>query len=248
MANIKIQTTLGDITVRLYDETPLHRDNFLKLVKEGFYDGLLFHRVIKNFMIQGGDPQSKDAPKDRQLGAGDVGYTLPAEFVYPQLFHKKGALAAARQGDEVNPERRSSGCQFYIVTGEVCSAGKLTQMEKQMGQQQLQNIFNQLVVENRDRIIGMRKNRDQKGLMELQERLEKETYAKHKEMGEPKFTDAQREAYTTIGGTPFLDNQYTVFGEVEQGIEVAEAIEKVATGTADRPVEDVKILSATVVE
>lgn len=105
-----------------------------------------------------------------------------------------------------------------------------------------------LVVENRDSIIGMRKNRDQKGLMELQERLEKETYAKHKEMGEPKFTDAQREAYTTIGGTPFLDNQYTVFGEVEQGIEVAEAIEKVATGKADRPVEDVKILSATVVE
>ena len=114
MAGVKIETSYGDIVLKLYDETPLHRDNFLKLVGEGFYDGTLFHRVIKEFMIQGGDPDSKGAPKNKSLGAGDVGYTIPAEF-NPALYHKRGALAAARQGDNVNPERRSSGCQFYIV-------------------------------------------------------------------------------------------------------------------------------------
>ncbi len=248
MAKVLIKTTLGDITVRLYDETPQHRDNFLKLAREGFYNGTIFHRVIKNFMIQGGDPGSKDAPMDKQLGAGDVGYTIPAEFVYPKFFHKKGALAAARTGDEVNPERRSSGCQFYIVTGEVYSAGKLTQLEKQMAQQQLQNIFNNLVVENRSKILDMRKNRDNAGLMKLQEELEKQTYAKAKEMGDPKFTDEQREAYTSIGGTPFLDNNYTVFGEVESGIEVTDKIQQVKTVAGDRPAEDVKMLSVEVIE
>ena len=248
MAKVLIKTTLGDITVRLYDETPQHRDNFLKLAREGFYNGTIFHRVIKNFMIQGGDPESKNAPMGKSLGSGDVGYTIPAEFVYPQYFHKKGALAAARTGDEVNPERRSSGCQFYIVTGEVYSAGKLTQLERQMGQQQLQTIFNQLVVENRDKILELRKNRDNAGLQALQEELEKQTYAKGKELGDPKFTDAQREAYTTVGGTPFLDNNYTVFGEVESGIEVADKIQQVETVPGDRPKEDIKMISVEVIE
>ncbi|MBE6332104.1 MAG: peptidylprolyl isomerase [Bacteroidales bacterium] len=248
MAKVLIKTSLGDITVRLYDETPQHRDNFLKLAREGFYNGTIFHRVIKNFMIQGGDPESKNAPMSKPLGSGDAGYTIPAEFVYPQYFHKKGALAAARTGDEVNPERRSSGCQFYIVTGEVYSAGKLTQLEKQMAQQQLQNIFNQLVVENRDKILEMRKNRDNAGLQQLQEELEKQTYAKAKELGDPKFTDAQREAYTTVGGTPFLDNNYTVFGEVVEGLEVADKIQQVETAASDRPKEDVKMISVEIVE
>ena len=115
MADIKISTTLGDIFVRLYDETPKHRDNFIKLAKEGYFDGTLFHRVIKDFMIQGGDPDSKGAPAGKNLGTGGPDYTIPAEFVYPQLFHKRGALSAARLGDEVNPERESSGSQFYIV-------------------------------------------------------------------------------------------------------------------------------------
>lgn len=248
MSKVKIQTTLGDITVRLYDETPQHRDNFLKLANEGFYNGTIFHRVIKNFMVQGGDPGSKDAPMGKQLGAGDVGYTVPAEFVYPQYFHKKGALAAARTGDEVNPERRSSGCQFYIVTGEVYSAGKLTQLERQMAQQQLQNVFNQVVVENRSRILDLRKNRDQAGLMKLQDELEKVARARNAEMGEPKFTDEQREAYTTVGGTPFLDNNYTVFGEVVEGLEVVDKIQLVETAAGDRPKEDVKMISVTVVD
>ena len=248
MAKVKIQTTLGDITVSLYDETPQHRDNFLKLAKEGFYDGTLFHRVIKNFMIQGGDPNSKGASLSQPLGAGDVGYTIPAEFVFPKYYHKKGALAAARQGDEVNPERRSSGCQFYIVTGEVYSAGKLTQMEKSLAQQQLQSIFSELVVENRSKILEMRKNRDNAGIQALQEDLQKQTYAKAKELGAPKYTDEQREVYTTIGGVPFLDNNYTVFGEVIEGLEVAEKIQMVETIPGDRPKEDVKMISVKVIE
>lgn len=245
MSLVKISTTLGDITVRLYDETPLHRDNFLKLAGEGYYDGTLFHRVIKNFMVQGGDPNSKGAAPGAHLGAGGPSYTIPAEFNM-NLIHKKGALAAARQGDEVNPEKRSSGSQFYIVTGEVYSAGKLTQLERQMAQQQLQSIFDNLVVEHRNEILDLRKKRDNAGLMKLQEDLQKQTMAKAKEMGDPKYTDAQREVYTTIGGTPFLDQNYTVFGEVIEGIEVVDKIQEAKTQPGDRPVEDITILSTTI--
>ena len=248
MSKVQIKTSLGDITVRLYDETPLHRDNFIKLAKEGYYNGTLFHRVIKNFMIQGGDPDSKGAAAGIQLGTGGPGYTVPAEFVYPQYFHKKGALAAARQSDQVNPEKKSSGSQFYIVTGEVYSAGKLTQLEKQLEQRMLQSIFDSLVVENRDKILQLRRNHDQAGIAAIQEQLQKDTYAKAKEMGKPKFTDAQREAYTTIGGTPFLDNDYTVFGEVEEGMDVIDAIQNVATGVGDRPNNDVVMIEVKVIE
>lgn len=240
MAKVLIKTSLGDVVVRLYDETPQHRDNFLKLASEGYYNGTLFHRVIKNFMVQGGDPNSKGASANAQLGAGGPDYTIPAEF-NTSLIHKKGALAAARQGDEVNPEKRSSGSQFYIVTGEVYSAGKLTQMEKQMEQQQLQGIFNQLVVENRSKILDLRKNRDNAGLMALQEDLQKQTMAKAKELGAPKYTAEQREIYTTIGGTPFLDQNYTVFGEVVEGLDVVDQIQNVNTKPGDRPVEDVSM-------
>ena len=248
MSKVQIKTSLGDITVRLYDETPLHRDNFIKLAKEGYYNGTLFHRVIKNFMIQGGDPDSKGAAAGVQLGTGGPGYTVPAEFVYPQYFHKKGALAAARQSDQVNPEKKSSGSQFYIVTGEVYSAGKLTQLEKQLEQRMLQSIFDSLVVENRDKILQLRRNRDQAGIAAIQEQLQKDTFAKAKEMGKPKFTDAQREAYTTVGGTPFLDNDYTVFGEVEEGMYVIDAIQNVATGAGDRPNNDVVMIEVNVIE
>ena len=248
MSKVQIKTSLGDITVRLYDETPLHRDNFIKLAKEGYYNGTLFHRVIKNFMIQGGDPDSKGAAAGVQLGTGGPGYTVPAEFVYPQYFHKKGALAAARQSDQVNPEKKSSGSQFYIVTGEVYSAGKLTQLEKQLEQRMLQSIFDSLVVENRDKILQLRRNRDQAGIAAIQEQLQKDTFAKAKEMGKPKFTDAQREAYTTVGGTPFLDNDYTVFGEVEEGMDVIDAIQNVATGAGDRPNNDVVMIEVNVIE
>lgn len=238
---IKITTTEGDIIIKLYDQTPQHRDNFIKLVKEGYYNGTLFHRVIKEFMIQGGDPESKGAPAEKQLGSGGPGYTIPAEFIYPQLFHKRGALSAARTGDEINPHRASSGSQFYIVWGKVYKEGELKQMEQQLEMQQQQNIFNTLVRENAAKIKQMRINRDQAGLMALQEQLINETEKRSAQMGKPTFTKEQREAYTTLGGTPFLDNQYTVFGEVESGLEVVEKIQNCATNPSDRPKKDISM-------
>ena len=138
---LKIETSAGDIVVKLYNETPQHRDNFIKLAENGTYEGTLFHRVIKDFMIQAGDPESKNAPKGKMLGSGDVGYTIPAEFVYPKYFHKKGALSAARQGDNVNPKKESSGCQFYIVTGKVYNDSTLLGMERQMNQMREDNVI-----------------------------------------------------------------------------------------------------------
>ena len=238
---VKISTPKGDIRVRLYDETPQHRDNFVKLVNEGFYNGTLFHRVIKGFMIQGGDPDSIGAPAGKMLGTGGPGYNVPAEIVYPQLFHKRGALAAARQSDEVNPERESSGSQFYLVYGKVYTPQELKQMEKQMSMQQEQAIFNKLVQQNRAQILELRKARNQAGLQELQGQLIAETKKQMKELPAPKFTPEQQEAYTTVGGTPFLDNQYTVFGEVESGMEVVAEIQQCATLSADRPKEDISM-------
>lgn len=238
---VKISTPKGDIRVRLYDETPQHRDNFVKLVNEGFYNGTLFHRVIKGFMIQGGDPDSIGAPAGKMLGTGGPGYNVPAEIVYPQLFHKRGALCAARQSDEVNPERESSGSQFYLVYGKVYTPQELKQMEKQMSMQQEQGIFNKLVQQNRSQILELRKARNQAGLQELQDQLIAETKKQMKELPAPKFTPEQQEAYTTIGGTPFLDNQYTVFGEVESGMEVVAEIQQCATLSADRPKEDISM-------
>lgn len=241
MTKIKINTTEGEIIVRLYDETPKHRDNFIKLAKEGYYDGTLFHRVIKDFMIQGGDPNSKDAPAGKMLGTGGPGYTVPAEFVYPQLFHKRGALSAARQGDEVNPNRESSGSQFYIVWGKVYKPQELKQMERQLAMQQEQTVFNKLVADNRAKIMDLRRNRDQAGLQELQDELIAQTKATCAEMPKPEFTPEQVETYTTVGGTPFLDNQYTVFGEVESGLEVVEKIQNTATASGDRPKVDISM-------
>jgi len=236
-----IQTDLGDIKIKLYNETPQHRDNFIKLAKEGFYDGTLFHRVIKDFMIQGGDPDSKNAAKGKMLGSGDAGYTIPAEFVYPQLFHKKGALSAARQSDEVNPKKASSGCQFYIVTGKAYSQGQILNMEQQINHGKVEEVFNTLVSKNAAKIKKLRLDRDKDGLYELQEELIAEAKTKADSMPDFKFTPEQVKAYTTVGGTPHLDNQYTVFGEVVEGLDIVDSIQKVKTNRADRPEEDLKM-------
>ena len=199
--DVLLQTSMGDIHVRLSDSTPLHRDNFLKLVKQGFYDSVLFHRVINNFMIQSGDPDSKNAPAGKPLGEGSPGYTVPAEF-RTILFHKKGVIAAARQGDNVNPQKASSGSQFYITQGKKFTDGALDSLE---------------------------------------------TYR----LNGRKIPADQREAYKTIGGTPFLDQGYTVFGEVVKGIEVVDKIAAVPTSKAadrDRPLENVMILKAKLVK
>ena len=199
--DVLMQTTMGDIVIRLSDSTPLHRDNFLKLVKVGFYDSLLFHRVIQNFMIQGGDPNSKRAPAGEPLGNGGPGYTIPAEF-RPGLFHKKGVIAAARTGDNVNPQKASSGSQFYIVQGKVFTDGGLDSVET-------------------FRLSGR------------------------------KIPVAQREVYKTIGGTPHLDQGYTVFGEVVKGLDVVDKIAAVQTSKAqdrDRPLQDVRIVKMKLIK
>lgn len=244
---VRIKTSMGDIVVRLYDETPKHRDNFVKLAKEGYFDGTLFHRVIRDFMIQGGDPDSKGAPAGKNLGTGGPDYTIPAEFIFPKLYHKRGALSAARTGDEVNPNRESSGSQFYIVWGKTYKPAELKQMERQLAMQQEQAVFNQLVADNKAKIMELRRNRDRAGLQELQDDLIASTKAICAEKGLPKFTDEQVESYTTVGGTPFLDNQYTVFGEVEEGLEIVGKIQEVETGRNDRPKDDVVMLSVEVI-
>lgn len=183
---VEIKTDFGVMKVKLYNATPQHRDNFIKLVQAGFYDSLLFHRVIRGFMIQGGDPLSKNAQPGVMLGNGDVGYTVPAEFV-DSIFHKKGTLCAARTE---NPEKASSGCQFYIVQGQAYTAEQLN-------------------------------------MMEMQRRI--------------KLNDAQKNIYMTLGGTPFLDHNYTVFGEVIEGLDVIDKIAAVQTAPGDRPVQDVRM-------
>ena len=234
MSKVKIQTMLGDITVRLYDETPIHRDNFLKLAREGYYDGTLFHRVIKGFMIQGGDPDSKGAPAGKMLGPD---YTLEAE-IKSDIFHKRGALAAARQGDEVNPERRSSGSQFYIVWGDVYNEGQLRQFSKQLRMQKVQSAFNALAAAHKAEIMQMRRDRNRAGLQELQDKLVAEAESK---VGKDGLTEEQLQLYSTLGGTPHLDGQYTVFGEVEEGLDIVEMIQGTATGRADRPLDDIEM-------
>ena len=245
MTQVKLETSLGDIVVELYNETPQHRDNFIKLVKEGYYDGVLFHRVIKDFMIQTGDGNSKNAGPDRPLGDGDPGYTIEAEFIYPKYFHKRGALAAARTGDQVNPERRSSGSQFYIVTGKIYSSDELQMMAKRMGDMQKQEIFRRLVMENEARIDELQNTQDNAALQALQNELIQQTEAEAAK-SPFKMTDEQIDAYTSVGGTPHLDGQYTVFGEVIKGMDVVDKIQNTQTGRADRPTTDIKIIKATI--
>lgn len=202
-AEVLLHTTMGDIRVALDDRTPLHRDNFLKLTREGFFDSLLFHRVIADFMIQAGDPASRRTPADWMPGSSDAGYGIPAEIVYPALAHTRGALSGARMPDSVNPERKSSGSQFFIVWG---------------------------------------KTFDDEGLDKIQARIDAATG------GKVVIPDSLRTLYKTVGGTPFLDGQYTVFGHVTAGLDVVDAIQRVATDSLDRPLADVRILSAEVVE
>lgn len=246
---VLMKTSLGNIKLKLYNETPQHRDNFLKLVKDGTYNGLLFHRVIKEFMIQGGDVTSKDAPMTKQLGAGDLGYTVPAEFVYPKYFHKKGALSAARTSDEVNPERESSASQFYIVTGKVYKESELAQLEKQKESRLKQSIFARLQKENVAKIKAAYQSGDKAELAIIRDTLVGKTELEaEKRKDEAKLTPQQREAYTTIGGVPFLDNEYTVYGEVTEGLDIVDAIQNVKTNKQDRPLANVVIESVEVIE
>lgn len=244
-AIVELKTSMGDITVELYNDTPLHRDNFLKLVGEGFYDGVLFHRVIDSFMVQTGDPDSKNAGDGQRLGSGDPGYTIAAEIEYPKHYHKYGALAAARTGDAYNPERRSSGSQFYIVTGRTMTERQVETMDLKRKNQQMEQVFRQLAMQHRDSIQTMQKAGDHDGLEALRQRLIKETEEKVKPVDLP---EQIKKDYVEKGGTPHLDGQYTVFGEVLKGMDVVERIQKFATDEADRPKEDIRIISAKVIK
>lgn len=188
---VSVNTAFGTMRLLLYDQTPKHKENFIKLVDQKFYDSLLFHRIIPLFMIQGGDPNSRKAPADEPLGNGDVGYKIPAEIL-PALFHKKGSLAAARDN---NPEKASSGCQFYIVQGRVWT----------------------------------------------DEELQKQIDRSHARAPERVFTDEQKKAYKTIGGTPHLDGNYTVFGEVIDGLAVVDSIARQPRNELDRPKQNVRM-------
>ena len=245
---VEITTKFGVMKLKLYNETPLHRDNFLKLVNEQYYDSLLFHRVISQFMIQGGDPESKNAPEEKVLGEGGPGYEIDAEFV-PGLYHKKGALAAAREPDNVNPEKKSAGSQFYIVQGQVFDTLQLQNLEQRRLQQyrsyEFKDYMNQpenkellgkykYAMQNGDRTTGMGIMNDAKPIID--QRMEKYKYSKE-----------QMETYSTIGGTPHLDNAYTIFGELVEGWEVLDSIAAVECDQNNRPLENV-IMSVRVVE
>jgi cyclophilin family peptidyl-prolyl cis-trans isomerase len=236
---VVIKTKYGNMTVLLYNETPLHRDNFLKLAKEGFYNDLLFHRVIKDFMIQGGDPKSKNAPSGMQLGAGDPGYTIPAE-INPLFCHKKGALAAARTGDSFNPERRSSGSQFYIVKGKVWTDPELLQFTDKQKYQAVRTEIMKMVKENQTTVNRLQNENKRDSLDLLFNAYQAEA---EKKVDVSKFTvnEKRRQLYTTIGGTPHLDDAYTVFGEVIDGLNVIDSISVVETAPGDRPLQDIKM-------
>lgn len=240
---VTIKTDLGEMKAVLYDKTPQHKDNFIKLAKEGFYDSLIFHRVIKGFMVQGGDPDSKGAAPGQRLGTGGPGYTVPAE-INDQFYHKKGALSAARQGDAVNPERASSGSQFYLVQGEVLNdasiaqfsgpnfaaiGGALQNLRTTKPDHELNKVYEEAYNTGGDQGY-------QDKVMETLDQLEEATGIT---LNKPEMSAERKEVYQTLGGTPFLDGDYTVFGEVIYGLDIIDSIAAVQTAPGDRPVEDV---------
>jgi peptidyl-prolyl cis-trans isomerase B (cyclophilin B) len=241
---VTIKTKFGDMVAILYDETPKHKANFLKLAKSKYYDSLLFHRVISEFMIQGGDPDSKKAVAGQPLGRGGPGYTIDAEF-NPKFFHEKGALSAARLPDGMNPTKASSGSQFYVVQGKKIPTEELTQLELNLNNQRKGAILREIIMmpknESLRSLIGQ-KQQAQDGQW-LNSFFEKSDTLIAKEKPDYKsfaFTPQQKETYSTIGGAPFLDGDYTVFGKVIKGLEV---IDKIAEqkGPADRPTEDIRM-------
>lgn len=245
---VKISTVYGDMVVKLYNETPQHRDNFIKLVEEGFYDSLLFHRVINKFMIQGGDPDSKLAAPGVELGNGGPGYDIPAEFI-PQLFHQKGALAAAREGDDINPEKMSSGSQFYIVQGMEWDSTKLREMEfKKMQRARSNEIQCQMDLDTnkalKDKYMLAMQNGNKAAAAEVMHALQPMVdSALHRYQ----FSEEQINAYTAVGGTPHLDADYTVFGQVIEGLNVIDSIAQVRTDGNNRPIQNV-LMSMEVVK
>jgi len=237
---VLIKTNYGNITVKLYDKTVKHKENFLKLVNEGFYNGLLFHRVIRNFMIQGGDPDSKNADKDKKLGGGSLGYTLPAE-IFPEYYHKRGAFAMARRGGLWNPEKRSSASQFYIIQGEVYTPGQLDTLVMRRNENRKRQIFSLELARREKEANELKAKKDYDALKQLLVDVRLKTDTLFEKEGPFKFSDEQRKVYTTIGGYPSLDGEYTVFGEVVDGMDVVDKIAEVKTDQYNRPLENIEM-------
>lgn len=235
-----IQTNFGDIKVRLYEQTPGHRDNFLKLIKEGYYEGILFHRVIPHFMIQAGDPDSKHAQAGEVLGGNSIDYVIDAE-IRPEFFHKKGALAAAREGDEVNPLKKSSGSHFYIVQGKVFRPSELDSLVVKINDRRRQTILNRLKKEKEVELRAYELMKDQENLNLIEQEINDQLKQLF-EKGKLTLTEAQKEAYTTVGGVPHLDGDYTVFGEVIEGQDIVDRIAALKRDERDRPLKDAVIL------
>ena len=238
---VAMKTSLGDITIKLYDSTPVHRDNFLRLVNSGFYDGISFHRIIKNFMIQAGDPATKSI---QNFPDSLKTYTIPAEF-NPAYFHKKGALAAARQGDDVNPEMRSSGTQFYIVQGVKFSDEELNVAEQRINSGMKQKCFTGFLKQTADSARLSGKPLSDGEIQEIASLKMFQFLASYKDY---KIPEEQRNVYKALGGTPRLDGTYTVFGEVVNGLDIIDKIAEVQTDSNDKPVTPVRIIKMKIVK
>ncbi|RUT73161.1 peptidylprolyl isomerase [Ancylomarina longa] len=236
---IEIETDYGDMTIRLYDETPKHRDNFIKLASQNYYNGTLFHRVINGFMIQGGDPDSKGSKPGQHLGEGGPGYQIAAE-INPKFFHKKGVIAAARESDDVNPEKKSAGSQFYIAQGKVYTKGALDSVQMQLNSRLKSKIFNQIQRENVEALTKSQTDGDMNKMTEIVDRIQNEVDSIFNS-SKIEFTKDQIEVYTTVGGIPHLDGNYTVFGEVVKGMDVIDKIAAVEKDDFDRPIKDVEM-------
>ena len=249
---VEFETTAGTIRVRLFNDTPLHRDNFIKNVQEGMYDGVTFHRVIRNFMIQTGDPNTRPGYEAEQEAAipanASTDSRVEAEILFPRYYHHRGVLAAAREGDEVNPLKYSDGYQFYIVTGKFQNEQSLVEMELMRKDARVRQVFEQKINSCAEVIDNMRKERDLDGIRKLQERLLDQARTEVDDLPPSTFqytTEMQR-TYRSKGGAPWLDGEYTIFGEVVEGIKVVLDIEKVKTDANDRPVKDIRIIKARI--
>lgn len=239
---VMMKTSLGDIKIRLYDDTPGHRDNFIKLINSGFYEGISFHRVIDNFMIQAGDPLTRSVPIPKSADSLNT-FTIPAEFTINH-FHKKGALAAAREGNDVNPEMRSSGTHFYIVKGTILTDDELNKTEQIINSNIKQGMFNRLIRHASDSAIHSGKPLSD---AEVQEIVSVKMFEFLASGEEYKIPEDQRVVYKEKGGVPRLDRTYTVFGEVLEGLDVVDKIAAVETDDADKPLSDIKILKIRIV-